>query len=85
MQRLEQKRELQTLIARAEALNQGIEEEKRLFEVERVKLQALLERQEVRLHNHSGLRTDTLMVASFARTEEEQQHKRFVADGSRSG
>jgi hypothetical protein len=63
-----------------EALNEGIEEEKRLFEVERVKLQVLLERQEVKLHNRSGLHTDTLMVDSFARTEDEQR-KRFFAGG----
>jgi hypothetical protein len=66
-----------------EALNEGIEEEKRLFEVERVKLQVLLERQEVKLHNRSGLHTDTLMVGIFARTEDEHR-KRFFAGGTRS-
>lgn len=48
LQRQEQKRERQTLIARIEALNHGIEQEKQLFEVERVKLMALLKSQEVK-------------------------------------
>lgn len=48
LQRQEQKRERQTLIARIEALNHGIEQEKQLFEAERVRLLALLGSQEVK-------------------------------------
>lgn len=49
LQRQEQKRERQALIARVEALNHGMEHERRLFEAERVKLQALLDNREVKL------------------------------------
>jgi hypothetical protein len=48
LQRQEQKRERQTIIARIEAVNHRIEQEKQLFEAERVRLVALLESQEVK-------------------------------------
>lgn len=48
LQRQKQKRARQTVIARIEALNHGIEQEKQLFETERVRLLALLESQEVK-------------------------------------
>lgn len=61
-------------------MNRAIKEEKQLFEAEGGRLQALLERQEVSPHkSFFDFGTDTFMAASFARAEEVQQRKCFVA------